>query len=66
MTNMALIVGMLPIALASGPGAEWKSSLGWVLIGGLISSLFLSLIIAPVLFVILDKLVIRESLVDRE
>ena len=66
MTNMALIVGMLPIALASGPGAEWKSSLGWVLIGGLISSLFLSLIIVPVLFVILDKLVIRESLVDRE
>jgi HAE1 family hydrophobic/amphiphilic exporter-1 len=61
MTNLALIVGMLPIALASGPGAEWKNSLGWVLIGGLISSLFLSLIIVPVLFVILDKLVSRES-----
>lgn len=60
MTNMALIVGMLPIALANGPGSEWKSSLGWVLIGGLISSLFLSLIIVPVLFVIFDRFVKRK------
>lgn len=54
MTNLALIVGLMPIAFASGPGAEWKSGLGWVLIGGLISSLFLSMIIVPVLYVILD------------
>jgi hydrophobe/amphiphile efflux-1 (HAE1) family protein len=59
MTNLALIVGLLPIAFASGPGAEWKSGLGWVLIGGLISSMFLSMIIVPVLYVILDKLVKR-------
>ncbi len=61
MTNLALIVGMLPIALATGPGSEWKSSLGWVLIGGLISSLFLSLIIVPVLFVMFDRFVIRKK-----
>lgn len=60
MTNLALIVGMLPIALATGPGSEWKSSLGWVLIGGLMSSLFLSLIIVPVLFVIFDRFVKRK------
>jgi len=57
MTNLALIVGMMPIALAGGPGAEWKNSLGWVLIGGLTSSLFLSMVIVPVLFVIFDQLV---------
>jgi HAE1 family hydrophobic/amphiphilic exporter-1 len=57
MTNLALIVGLMPIAFASGPGAEWKSGLGWVLIGGLISSLFLSMIIVPVLYVILDNTV---------
>lgn len=62
MTNLALIVGMLPIALANGPGSEWKSSLGWVLIGGLISSLFLSLIIVPVLFVIFDRFVKRNPI----
>ncbi len=61
MTNLALIVGMMPIALAGGPGAEWKNSLGWVLIGGLTSSLFLSMVIVPVLFVIFDRLVKREG-----
>jgi len=55
MTNLALIVGLLPIALSSGPGAEWKNGLGWVLVGGLSSSMFLSLIIVPVLYVLLDR-----------
>jgi hydrophobic/amphiphilic exporter-1 (mainly G- bacteria), HAE1 family len=55
MTNLALIVGLLPIALGSGAGAEWKNGLGWVLIGGLSSSMFLSLIIVPVLYLIADK-----------
>jgi HAE1 family hydrophobic/amphiphilic exporter-1 len=59
MTNLALIVGLLPIALASGAGAEWKNGLGWVLIGGLTSSMFLSFIIVPVLYVLLDKVVKR-------
>jgi len=61
MTNLALIVGLLPIALGSGAGAEWKNGLGWVLIGGLTSSMFLSMIIVPVLYVILDKLVKRTK-----
>jgi HAE1 family hydrophobic/amphiphilic exporter-1 len=56
MTNLALIVGMLPIALASSAGAEWKNGLGWVLIGGLMSSMILSLIIVPVLYVLLDRI----------
>lgn len=61
MTNLALIVGLLPIALASGAGAEWKSGLGWVLIGGLSSSMVLSFIIVPVLYVLLDKLTKRGA-----
>ena len=61
MTNLALIVGLLPIALGSGAGAEWKNGLGWVLIGGLASSMFLSMIIVPVLYTILDKLVKRTK-----
>lgn len=60
MTNLALIVGLLPIALGTGAGAEWKNGLGWVLIGGLTCSMFLSLIIVPVLYVILDKLVKKK------
>jgi HAE1 family hydrophobic/amphiphilic exporter-1 len=54
MTTIAMVFGMLPIAIASGPGAEWKNGLAWVIIGGLISSLFLTLIIVPVIYAIFD------------
>ena len=61
MTNLALIFGLLPLALSSGPGAEWKSGIGWVLVGGLTSSMFLSLIIIPVIYVIVSKLLKRDK-----
>ncbi len=57
MTTIAMVFGMLPIALAAGAGAEWKNGLAWVIIGGLISSLFLTLIIVPVVYSIMDSLV---------
>ncbi|MDD4033327.1 MAG: efflux RND transporter permease subunit, partial [Bacteroidales bacterium] len=60
MTNIALIFGLLPLALSTGPGAEWKSGLGWVLVGGLTSSMFLSLIVIPVMYVIVSKLLKKE------
>ncbi len=61
MTNLALIIGLLQIALGSGAGAEWKNGLGWVLIGGLASSMLLSMIIVPVLYVLLDRLVKKTN-----
>ncbi len=57
MTTLAMIIGMLPIAVASGAGAEWKNGLAWVIIGGLISSLFLTLVIVPVIYLIFDILI---------
>ncbi|KGO81015.1 HAE1 family hydrophobic/amphiphilic exporter-1 [Flavobacterium cauense R2A-7] len=57
MTTIAMVFGMLPIALASGAGAEWKNGLAWVIIGGLISSLFLTLVIVPVIYDIMEKIV---------
>jgi len=47
---MAMVIGMLPIATASGAGAEWKNGLAWALIGGLLSSMFLTLIIVPIIY----------------
>ena len=35
MTTIAMVIGMLPLALASGAGAEWKNGMAWALIGGL-------------------------------
>ncbi|RYZ43054.1 MAG: efflux RND transporter permease subunit, partial [Sphingobacteriales bacterium] len=61
MTTIAMVIGMLPIALASGAGAEWKNGLAWVIIGGLISSLFLTLVVVPVIYSIFDKLTNRFS-----
>jgi len=61
MTTIAMVFGMFPIALASGAGAEWKNGLAWVVIGGLISSLFLTLIIVPVIYEIMEKIIARFS-----
>ena len=59
MTTIAMVIGMLPIALAKGAGAEWKNGLAWVIIGGLLSSLFLTLIIVPVVYEAFDKIIKR-------
>ncbi|SDW01306.1 efflux RND transporter permease subunit [Flavobacterium degerlachei] len=61
MTTIAMVFGMFPIALASGAGAEWKNGLAWVIIGGLISSLFLTLIVVPVIYEIMEKLIAKLS-----
>ncbi|MCX2453188.1 efflux RND transporter permease subunit [Pedobacter sp. PLR] len=59
MTTIAMVIGMLPIALASGAGAEWKNGLAWVIVGGLTSSLFLTLIVVPVMYQIFDNILTR-------
>ena len=59
MTTLAMVIGMMPIALAGGPGAEWKNGLAWVLIGGLTSSMFLTLIVVPVVYYIFDLVMAR-------
>ncbi|MBB5438679.1 HAE1 family hydrophobic/amphiphilic exporter-1 [Pedobacter sp. AK017] len=56
MTTIAMVIGMLPIALASGAGAEWKNGLAWVIVGGLTSSLFLTLIVVPVMYQVFDNI----------
>ncbi len=59
MTTIAMVIGMLPIAMAAGPGSELKNGLAWVIIGGLISSLFLTLIVVPVVYQIMDNIMHR-------
>ena len=56
MTTIAMITGMLPIALATGSGAEVKNGMAWVIIGGLTSSMFLTLLLVPCMYYIIDSL----------
>lgn len=54
MTTLTMIFGMMPIALSASEGAEWKSGLAWALIGGLTSSLILTLVIVPIVYQLMD------------
>ncbi|HWO55951.1 MAG TPA: efflux RND transporter permease subunit, partial [bacterium] len=57
MTTLTTIMGILPIALGIGPGAEFRAPMGRAVIGGLISSTMLTLIVVPVVYTLLDDLV---------
>jgi HAE1 family hydrophobic/amphiphilic exporter-1 len=54
MTTLTLIVGMIPIAIAEGPGAAARASMAKVIIGGQALSLVISLLIVPVAYSIFD------------
>ena len=61
MTTTAMVVGMIPIALASGTASEWKNGLAWVIIGGLTSSMFLTVFLVPVVYYAVDAVKERVS-----
>jgi HAE1 family hydrophobic/amphiphilic exporter-1 len=56
-----MIAGMLPIALASGAGAEVKNGMAWVIIGGLTSSLLFTLVLVPAMYMIIEKMRIKVN-----
>jgi HAE1 family hydrophobic/amphiphilic exporter-1 len=53
MTTLAMIFGMLPIALSNGPGSESDAPMAIAIIGGLVTSTFLTLIVVPVVYSIM-------------
>lgn len=50
MTTAAMIFGMLPLALGYAEGGEWRQAMGTVIIGGLLSSLVLTLFLVPMIY----------------
>src|SRR3989339_231574 len=56
MTTLAMAIGMLPIALAQGTASEWKNGLAWVIIGGLLSSLILTVFLVPMVYYMVDSI----------
>lgn len=55
MTTFALIFGMIPLAIGLNEASKQRTSMGWAIIGGLISSTLLTLIVVPVAFVYIDR-----------
>jgi HAE1 family hydrophobic/amphiphilic exporter-1 len=56
MTTMTLMAGMLPLALGTGPGAEERRAVAIVVIGGQALCLFLTLVVTPIAYSLLDDL----------
>ncbi|MDO5636503.1 MAG: efflux RND transporter permease subunit, partial [Myroides sp.] len=61
MTTIAMVIAMVPIAFAQGDGSDMNRGLAIVIMGGLLSSLFLTLIIVPVVYSIFDSIGRRFS-----
>jgi len=56
MTSMAFILGVLPLAFASGAAAESRKTIGWTVFGGMLSATTLAIFVVPVLFVLITKI----------
>ena len=56
MTTLTMVFGVIPIAISSGASNEMKHGLAFVLIGGLTSSLFLTLLLIPVMYIKIEQL----------
>ncbi len=56
MTTLAMIFGMIPLAIASGAGTEMRAPMAQAVIGGLITSTILTLFVVPIVYTILDDL----------
>jgi len=56
MTSAAMVLGMLPTALGNGPGSEFRSPMAMGVIGGVISSTFMTLLVVPVFYLAVEGL----------
>ena len=54
MTALAAIFGMMPVAFAQSDGAEWRNAMGFIIMGGLTTSTFLTLLVVPAAYALPD------------
>ena len=63
MTTGAMVLGSIPLALASGAGAEARHQIGWVIVGGMSFGTLLTLFVVPVVYVLLAR---KREVVEQE
>ena len=61
MTTGAMVLGAVPLALATGAGAESRQDIGWVIVGGLLVGTFFTLFVIPVVYTYLSRRVFIEA-----
>jgi len=59
MTSLAMVLGMLPTALSTGSGSEFRTPMATAIIGGVIASTILTLVVVPVVYTWMDRLTSR-------
>ena len=59
MTSISTVLGAVPIAFATGAGAETRNPMGIVVVGGLMISTIITLYVIPIVYIIMDKLCVR-------
>lgn len=62
MTSLAFILGVLPLAFATGAAAESRRTIGWTVFGGMIAATTLAIFVVPVLYVLITKLAYGKKL----
>jgi multidrug efflux pump len=55
MTTGAMVLGALPLALASGAGAESRQQIGWVIVGGMSVGTLLTVFVVPTMYTLLSR-----------
>ncbi|MEB3703031.1 Multidrug efflux pump subunit AcrB [Candidatus Bealeia paramacronuclearis] len=55
MTTFAMVLGAIPLALASGPGAETREQIGWVIVGGMSFGTLFTLFLIPAVYTYLSR-----------
>jgi HAE1 family hydrophobic/amphiphilic exporter-1 len=56
MTSIAFLLGVFPLAVASGASSVARNTIGWTVLGGMFAATSLAIFIVPVLFVVITKL----------
>ena len=64
MTTAAMVLGAMPLVLASGPGSHARNQLGLVIVGGMTLGTIFSLLVVPMVYVVIKNLFVRKNNIE--